>query len=196
MYCYWTGLTRHKWLSISDSQACSFPLPTLSLSRVSLSALASTGDFAHLWIAVEEDEWEWAKVQIGTRWANPRSRSMLETMFPKFFWSILIPFFAFFVWWRSSACASGVQQSIRGSGGGGLEGSHQIRWVYAPPRTQIIPACALAFLLSAIFISVGAHLLCAFGFKRGVIWVGCVLEVQIRSSSCIPRTQNTPAHGH
>jgi hypothetical protein len=29
-----------------------------SLSRVSLSALASTGDFAHLWIAVEEDEWE------------------------------------------------------------------------------------------------------------------------------------------
>ena len=195
MYCYWTGPTRHKWLSISDSQASSFPLPTLSLGFLSLLSHppATSRTFGSRWKKMSGSE---RKCRLAPGEQIHAPAACLKPCSPSFFGRFWFHFSLFFVWWRSSACASGIQRSICGSGRGGLEDSDQIRWVYAPPRTQIMPACALAFLLSAIFISVGAHLLCAFGFKRGVIWVGCVLEVQIRSSSCIPRTQNTPAHAH
>jgi len=121
---------------------------------------------------------------------------MLETMFPKFFWSILIPFFAFLFGGGPRRALLESSEASADLGEGDWKIQTRSGEFMHPHGLKSCLLAPLLFLLSAIFISVGAHLLCAFGFKRGVIWVGCVLEVQIRSSSCIPRTQNTPAHAH
>ena len=143
MYCYWTGPTCHKWLSTSDSQACSFPLPTLSLGFLSLLSHppATSRTFGSRWKKMSGSE---RKCRLAPGEQIHAPAACLKPCSLSFFCRFWFHFSLFFVWWRFSACASGIQRSICGSGRGGLEDSDQIRWVYAPHGLK---SCLLAPLL-------------------------------------------------
>ena len=70
---------------------------------------------------------------------------MLETMFPKFFWSILIPFFAFLFGGGPRRALLESSEASADLGEGDWKIQTRLGEFMHPPWTQIMPACALAF---------------------------------------------------